>query len=314
MMELTWRCGAGCSFCYLGRTGRLNAGGREMTSAEIKAFMLRFPRGTGFYFSGGEPFLRRDIFSILSYAAERGFSWGVNTGGLPLDGAKVKRLMALRPAYVIFSLHGPAALHDRLTGRKGSHKKLLAALTAAVKYRGPGTEVMTNCVINPANAALLPAVYLAAARAGADRAVFEHLQFLKPEEAAGLETSGIMTPVMEGIRLDVEALLGSMGKIKSLKGAFGTHFELRPDFSRRQLEDYYNGRPRPSGNCPGLMSTVNVEPDGRVRTCVLYCGKVSEAGRFDMAALRKAKRWLTAGGLPRGCARCCQRFPIERIF
>lgn len=314
MMELTWRCGAACSFCYLGATGRLNARRRELKTAEVKAFMRRFPAGTRFYFTGGEPFLRRDIFSILAFAAERGFSWGVNTNGLCLDERGVKRLAALRPAYVIFSLHGPAGLHDRLTGVRGAHKKLLAGLGAAAKLKLPGTEIMTNCVISAANAAHLPAVYLAAARAGADRAVFEHLQFLTGSEAAGLEAGTVMTPVLERYRLDVPALERSIKKIKALRGAFKTHFELRPGFSRGELERYYNGELKPSGACPGLLSTLNVEPDGRIRTCVLHCAAVSGVETYSPAAVARAKRRLVRGGLPRFCARCCHRFPIERVF
>ncbi|MDD2805051.1 MAG: radical SAM protein [Elusimicrobiales bacterium] len=314
MMELTWRCGAGCSFCYLGRTGRLNSRGPELSAADLKAFLRRFPAGTRFYFSGGEPFVRKDIFEILAYASSHGLSWGVNTNGLRLPLSKIKKLMSLRPAYVIFSLHGPAALHDRLLGVTGAHKKVLAAVKAAAAQKKPGTEIITNCVISPANAALLPAVYLEAARAGADRAVFEHLQFLKKGEAPGLSAADLLAPRLSPRRLAVRTLERSINRIKALRGAFKTHFELRPDFSRAELERYYNGTPRVSGGCP-LLSTLNVEPDGRFRTCVLYAAPAGGTVRaFDRAGLLKAKRRLVKGGLPRGCARCCHRFPIERIF
>ncbi len=316
MMELTWRCNAACAFCYLGGTGRLNSRGPELKDPEIKTFMRRFDPGTRFYFSGGEPFLRKDIFEILAYAAARGFNWGVNTNGLALDAAKVKRLLALKPAYLIFSLHGPAAVHDRLLGLKGAHKKLLANLRLAAEFKTPGTEIMTNCVINAANAALLPAVYLDAARAGADRAVFEQLQFVKKKEAfrAGLAPAEVITPALEGYSLDIRALAASIKKIKALRGAFGTHFELRPDFTAAQLERYYNGLLKPSGKCPGLLSTVNVEPDGRIRTCVLYAAPAGGVEDFDRAAVLRVKRRLVKGGLPQACARCCHRFKIKRIF
>ncbi|MDD5209754.1 MAG: radical SAM protein [Elusimicrobiales bacterium] len=316
MMELTWRCGAACAFCYLGETGRLNSRRPEMKEAELKAFMRRFPAGTKFYFSGGEPFLRKDIFGILSFAAERGFTWGVNTNGLALDIPGIKKLMGLKPAYIIFSLHGPAAAHDRLTGVKGAHKKILENIRAAADFKKDGTEVITNCVINPANAALLPAVYLDAARAGADRAVFEHLQFIRKGEAAraGLSPVEVITPELDGLRLDTRSLSASLKKIKALRGAFKTHFELRPDFTAAQLERYYNGAMKPSGSCPGLLSTLNVEPDGRIRTCVLYSAPAGRAKSLDLAAIRKVKRRLVKGGLPQACARCCQRFGIKRIF
>lgn len=316
MMELTWRCGAACAFCYLGETGRLNRRQPELSGAEVKAFMRRFPAGTRFYFSGGEPFLRKDIFGLLAYAAERGFSWGVNTNGLALDPAKIKRLTALKPAYLIFSLHGPAAVHDRLLGLKDAHKKLLANIRTAAELKRPGTELITNCVINAANAALLPAVYLDAARAGADRAVFEHLQFIKKKEAigAGLSPAEVITPALDGYSLDTRALAASIGKIKTLRGAFGTHFELRPNFTAGELERYYNGFMKPSGGCPGLLSTINVEPDGSIRTCVLYGAHAGGTKGFDRAAILKIKRRLIKGGLPQGCARCCQRFSIKRVF
>lgn len=314
MLELTWRCGAACSFCYLGRTGRLNAGRPEMTTGQVRAFMRRFPAGTHFYFTGGEPFLRKDLFDLAAYASARGCTWGVNTSGLAAGAAGIRRLMRLGPAYVIFSLHGPAALHDRLTGVRGAHKKVLANIKAAVGARAAGSEVMTNCVIGPENAALLPAVYLEAARAGADRAVFEHLQFLKPREAAGLDAGAVLTPVLGDCPVDTRAVARSVKKIKALRGAFGTHFELRPDFTRRELERYYGGSPAPAGACRNLFSTVNAEPDGTIRTCVLACGRASGARSYSPAAVLKAKRRLVRGGPPRFCARCCQRLPIERIF
>ncbi len=316
MLELTWNCGAACGFCYLGATGRLNGRLPELSTAEVKAFMRRFPAGTGFYFSGGEPFLRKDIFDLLAYAGSRGFNWGVNTNGLELNAAGIKKLMALKPAYIIFSLHGPAAVHDRLLGVKGAYEKLLANLRAAAELKEHGTEIITNCVISAANAALLPAVYLEAARAGADRAVFEHLQFVKKEEAegAGLSPGELITPVLENYSLDTRALAASLRKIKRLRGAFRTHFELRPEFTRRELERYYNGPLEPSGVCPGLLSTINVEPGGRIRTCVLYGAAAGNVKGFNRAALLKVKRRLIKDGLPQGCARCCQRFSIKRVF
>jgi MoaA/NifB/PqqE/SkfB family radical SAM enzyme len=316
MMELTWRCNAACGFCYLGGTKRLNRRGPELKGPEIKAFMRRFVPGTRFYFSGGEPFLRKDIFEILSYAAGRGFNWGVNTNGLALGPAGIKKLMKLRPAYLIFSLHGPEAAHDRLLGVKGAHKKLLANLRLASELKLPGTEIITNCVVNAANAALLPAVYLEAARAGADRAVFEHLQFVKNKEAsrAGLLPAEVITPALESCSLDTQALKASIKKIKALRGAFKTHFELRPEFTTAELERYYNGLLKPSGSCPGLLSTVNVEPDGTIRTCVLYAAPAGKVKDFDRAAMLKVKRRLVKDGLPQGCARCCHRFKIKRIY
>lgn len=316
MLELTWRCNLRCSFCYLLGRGLLNKGGPEMDTAAVLKLIGRFPAGTRFYLSGGEPLLRRDIFKVIERIRARGCRWGLNTNGTALDAAGWRRLAALGPDYVIFSLHGGPALHDRQTGVPGSCRKLLANMKTFAAAAGPGTEVMVNCVVNRENAGALSGVYRLASAHGAARVVFEHLQFLRPAEAAllppELKKGGVITPELSGCKADTRLILREFDKIRRLGGP--AHFDVRPLASRKTLDLYYNGEISPEGGCCRIYDTLNVEPDGRARLCVLYGLKTGDALKTGLAAMAAFKKKKIGASLPAGCARCCHRLSLFRYF
>lgn len=317
MLELTYRCNLACSFCYLRQGGRLNGGGKELSISQVKKIVSRFKPGTDFYLSGGEPLLRSDIAEIAAYIKKSGSRFGLNTNGTLLRGELLKKIAALKPEYVIFSLHGPEALHDRLAGKKGAWRALVRNMAVFSRLAGPRTEVIVNCVICGENAGSLAAVYRIAARAGAHRALFSHLQFLRPEEAAGLKgklaQGGVITPSAEGREVNAALVAAQLAKIRALS-ARGPHFEVRPLLDEAGLKKYYNGRLRPSGTCSKALSSLNVEPDGKARLCVSYGLKIGDALATGLGAMSARKKKILGGALPPGCARCCHRFDIFRYF
>lgn len=316
MLELTWRCNLRCSFCYLLERGLLNKGGPEMDTAKTLKLVDRFPAGTRFYLSGGEPLLRKDIFRIIARIKERRCGWGLNTNGTALDAAGWRRLASLGPDYVIFSLHGAPALHDRQTGVPGSCRKLLANMKTFAGAAGPATEVMVNCVVNKDNAGALSEVYKLASANGASRVVFEHLQFLRPAEAAllppALRKGGVITPELPGYKAAAPLIRREFDKIRRLGGP--AHFDVRPLMQEKALDQYYNGEISPEGGCCRVYDTLNVEPDGRARLCVLYGRKAGDALKTSLGAMAAFKKKAIGPRLPSGCARCCHRLSLFRYF
>jgi len=322
MLELTYRCNLRCSFCYLAPDGRLNRRGGELDAGDWSRIISRFKAGTRFYLSGGEPLMRRDIFEIIGFIKKSGSSFGLNTNGTLLNAAKAARLATLKPDYVIFSLHGSEAVHDRLTGMKGSWRALMDNMKRFVSLSDHSTEVIVNCVINRGNAGELAKVYRAGRDAGADRVVFEHLQFLKPEEAAVtstmLRSGGIITPLLENYGADAAVINRQLAAISRMDphGPDGrsVHFETRPLMGVKQLELYYNDVISPVGGCARVMDTLNVEPDGSIRLCVLYGLKAGNALTADLKKVLSLKKKHIGSDLPSGCARCCHRFQLFRYF
>lgn len=316
LFELTYRCNLRCGFCYLLRRGLLNKKMKELGTAEVFKVIDRFPAGTRFYLSGGEPLLRRDIFGIIARIKKAGSRFGLNTNGTLLDAARGARLAALNPDYVIFSLHGDARTHDRLTGTAGSCLALQTNMRAFSSAAGPGTEIMVNCVVNRGNAGALSKVYRLACRAGAARVVFEHLQFLRPRETAALparlKRGGVITPELGVYGADAALIRKQFEEIRRLGGP--AHFEVRPLMTEKALDLYYNGGIAPEGGCPRIFNSLNVGPDGAARLCVLYGLRGGSALNTGFRELLAFKKKNIGARLPSGCARCCHRFESFRYF
>lgn len=317
MLELTYRCNLACSFCYLRHCGRLNSGGAELSADQVKQVIRRFKPGTDFYLSGGEPLLREDILEIAAFIKKSGSRFGINTNGTLLRGELLEKTAALSPEYVIFSLHGPEALHDELSGKKGAWRALVRNMSLFARLAGPRTEIIVNCVVCRENAGSLAAVYRIAAKAGAHRALFSHLQFLRQKEADGLkgelEEGGVVTPGLNNYAADTALIAGQLAKIKAYSRG-GPHFEIRPFMDEAGLKKYYNGRLRPAGSCSRALNSLNVEPGGKVRLCVSYGMRIGGALETKLGDMSAVKKKILGKALPPGCARCCHRFAIFRHF
>ncbi len=79
--------------------------------------------------SGGELFLRDDIFEIISFARGRGVYVTAITNGYHIDRAMVEKIQASRLQGISVSLNGiTSAVHDFTRGVKGSYEKVLLAI------------------------------------------------------------------------------------------------------------------------------------------------------------------------------------------
>ena len=123
--HLTEKCNLHCLHCYQER-GPL----AELTFAEIKetlnelslmledwsdSYGLAFQ--TSINVTGGEPFLRPDLFHILEAMRQRGFDLYLLTNGTLLDRDKARRLSRLPVRGVQISLEGLEETHEALRGK-----------------------------------------------------------------------------------------------------------------------------------------------------------------------------------------------------
>ena len=138
LVEVTGRCHLDCVHCYLDIK---NPPKHELPLPKlVELFDELRAAGTMFLtLTGGEIFLRRDIFEVIAAAKERRFSVRLFTSGTLLDREKVARIAALKPTAVEISIYSMrSAVHDRVTRRPGSLRK---SLRAAVLLRQAGIQV-----------------------------------------------------------------------------------------------------------------------------------------------------------------------------
>lgn len=126
-VHITDRCNLRCRHCLV----RGGEGGAEMGGEDVRS-LLREARGLGarrVFFTGGEPFLRKDILQLIEYAAvELGLELVVLTNGTLFDKGLVEALAKVPRLLLQVSLDGPdPATHDAIRG-EGSFEKTLAGI------------------------------------------------------------------------------------------------------------------------------------------------------------------------------------------
>ena len=142
---VTYRCNLMCSFCFI-RQGRA----KELDTQRAKE-VIRKICSTGvptLDFSGGEPFLRKDMEELGSYSKSLGCVTGVNTNGTLIN---EKRAPAVSQSfdYVTISIDGTEEVHDKIRGAKGVYAKAKRAMKLIKDYGG---SVGISSVVMPSNA------------------------------------------------------------------------------------------------------------------------------------------------------------------
>lgn len=115
---LTARCNMDCKFCLSGNE-------KDMSTEYVKEKIDRLPESVSrVSYTGGEPFLRDDLFELIEYAKELGYKTGVSTNATLLD-LNDDRLDLIDTFLLPFD--GLKRHHERLRG-KGHFDVVIRAL------------------------------------------------------------------------------------------------------------------------------------------------------------------------------------------
>jgi MoaA/NifB/PqqE/SkfB family radical SAM enzyme len=146
-LEITRRCNCNCYYCYQ----KQSRGQQELTTTHWKRILDELADSGTLYctLSGGEPFVRDDIFDIISHARKRKCAVSIISNALLIDRDIVSRLHDLGIMDIGISLLAAAPrLHDRLSGRPGHFDTALNAVRMLV---GAGIKVVIKHTVSSAN-------------------------------------------------------------------------------------------------------------------------------------------------------------------
>jgi radical SAM protein with 4Fe4S-binding SPASM domain len=143
VLEPTRRCNLECLHC--GVDSRYSDAGPDVTGDELTvaeigrlADQCRNMGVARILLSGGEPFMRKDIFHIIDAIRQRGIGCCVATNGTLLDSASCERLEKLGVDWVEMSLFGPdRQSNDEFCGIDGAFDRILPAIKALLATRVP---------------------------------------------------------------------------------------------------------------------------------------------------------------------------------
>ena len=192
-LDLTYRCNERCVHCYLDHDDH-----GEMTTAEIKDLLDQLAAAGVFFLilSGGEIFLRKDLFEIVEYARKLLFAVKLKTNAVMIRDAKAKRIAALGVESVQISVYSHRAkVHDAITKVPGSFRRTIEGATL---LKSNGVRVSFANVLMKHNAGDYPQV-----------------QALAAELGVGYHVDPTITPMMDGDRsiLDLNITPGELEQV-----------------------------------------------------------------------------------------------------
>ncbi len=259
-LHLTERCNLRCRHCYQDgkRPDEMSLSEIKSLLAEVSNMLKDWTRSydiaftSSFNVTGGEPFLRRDIFKVLEEMKTAGFDAYVLSNGTLISRDIAVRLAELGVKGVQISIEGPEVVHDDIRGA-GSFS---ASLKGIRNLLDTGTEVTLNTTLSEINAPFFMDIVDLASSLGVQRLGFSRLV---PSGSGG-------------------KLLNRMLKREVLEDLYDKIFSLNtgglcivtgdPVASQlREPSDEDADSPWPTGGCAAGISGLTVLPDGTVTPC-----------------------------------------------
>jgi radical SAM protein with 4Fe4S-binding SPASM domain len=147
-IDLTYRCNERCVHCYLDHHDY-----GEMTTREVKNVLDQLAGAGALFltFSGGEIFLRQDLFELIRYARGLNFDLSLKTNALLIDESRARKLRELDIRKIQISIYSAdAAIHDAITKVTGSLERSLRAVQFLL---AEGLQVKLACPLMKQNLA-----------------------------------------------------------------------------------------------------------------------------------------------------------------
>lgn len=162
-LELTYRCNLRCRFCQfieiLEKQKPHILKKAESSTIEIKDAIDQIPRSTLITLTGGEPFLRKDLYEIVKYACRRHKVHIITNGSLindeiagKLTDLKVRNRLCNGLFWISVSIQGCETIHDAITRIPGSYKQSVKGIEILNRHqKGSFPKINLQTVIGSSN-------------------------------------------------------------------------------------------------------------------------------------------------------------------
>ncbi|MDK1031225.1 MAG: 12,18-didecarboxysiroheme deacetylase [Planctomycetia bacterium] len=171
----TRRCNLRCVHCYSQSADCEYAG--QMNTEEGLALLKDLAEfgAPVVMFSGGEPMLRPDLFTLAARATQLGMRVVISTNGTLIDEEAARRLGEIGVSYVGVSLDGMRAINDKFRGRSGAFDLAMAGIRNCLNAK---VKVGLRFTITKRNAAEVPGIFSLLSDEGIPRVCFYHLVYV----------------------------------------------------------------------------------------------------------------------------------------
>jgi radical SAM protein with 4Fe4S-binding SPASM domain len=258
-LDLTYRCNEQCVHCYLDHDDH-----GEMSTVEIKHLLTEMAEAGVFILtlSGGEIFMRKDLFEILEHARALTFCIKLKTNAVLIHEAQAARLRDLGVESIQVSIYSnQPEVHDAITKVPGSLRRSINAIRF---LKSQGLKVIIANVLMTQN-------------------MHDHhgVRALADELGAECTLDPTITPMMDGDR----SLLNLKAGISELQTLF------RDETYVSNVDEFCAPPPAPTEDsmeslpCSAGHTACYVSPYGEFYPCVqfpLSCGNVRQQRFIDI--------------------------------
>lgn len=226
--------------------------------------------------TGGEPFLRQDIFEIFKYAKKLNLKIEVVSNGSLIDREIADRVMVSGLQNIAISIDGAIdGTHDFIR-QKGAFKKAVEAvrtLATAKKDNGSGPQISAWTTIMRENVRELSDIILLAENLGVECLVY-HPVIVVQDDMQNTSSQARFW-LRDG---DVDELKKQIDKIVSYQEKNGLVAFLHNPYL--WVEHFRGGLTRKDWKCNPFVF-INIGPDGEMRSCGSSFGNIHKMSLTD---------------------------------
>jgi len=304
-VELTYRCDLACPYCYLGERGKsddsLATGSIESLLDSLGAYKPIF------HLTGGEPFLRDDLNSIITRIHAHGCYCTVSTNGSLISEGRASWLREIRPDYFMISLNGLEGEHDEFCSCRGDFQRTMSG----IRYLGElglMDRVSVNTVLNPLNIDRIPDFMRLVKRSGINRVSFQHKMLPASISVPAREKMSLKSSAF-GL-IDPHRMNKTIGEIKLNARILGMRVRFIPELSPAEVVQWHSkGFTR---QCRYPFFASRIDPEGNVYACQnlrRVFGNIHSESLLDIwngEEFRKFRNRLRRGSFYPECSNCCK--------
>lgn len=166
LWELTNRCNLHCGFCHSCPEGENDLQTKEVFQGIDSLCRLGVK---SISFGGGEPFLRKDINSIIEYTYGKGIEVNISTNGTLLNPERCEQLKHAVKSVAISIDSSSPEIHNKMRGVNNAWE---SAINSSRQLIDRSIALHWNSFVCPETYTEIPAIVLLASRVGVKRIVF----------------------------------------------------------------------------------------------------------------------------------------------
>lgn len=263
-LSLTNRCNLRCPTCAYWKTPQSEKD-IELTLDEMIVLLRQLREWLGAYMiqlTGGEPFLRPEIFDLLDEAGRLGITVTTVNNGSLLPPRRIEQLRKAPIDLVSFSLnHLDPARHDETRGVDGSARKIFDAIDQ-LNLTGRPFKLTLSTILMGYNIDHAPDMVRWVREKGLDAITFQILYFESGNDdyvPGWYKSSPFWDDDSEKINRGMDALIDL-----KRRGFPITNSIAQMEYMRRYLLDPEGPQTVP---CKVGVANLDIEPNGDVRLC-----------------------------------------------